>query len=120
MNADVDLLREAAKTMRERAEAAEPGPWSVHETHGRDIADEAWSLIRVQAAGADVAECAFDEIGASYPALENAEHIASWHPAVALAVADLLHVLSWMPSFADPTDLAVAVKLARAYLGRQP
>jgi hypothetical protein len=54
----------------------------------------------------------------------NAEHIASWHPAVALAVAD------WLESTAndvehvhDPiynltsTTVARALKAARAYLG---
>ena len=53
----------------------------------------------------------------NWPCREDADHIASWHPAVALAVADLLQIISWMPSFADPTDMAVALGVARAYLG---
>lgn len=35
-----DLLRQAASLMRERAEAATPGPWVSAEQHGRDITDE--------------------------------------------------------------------------------
>ena len=34
-----------------------------------------------------------------------------------VAVADLLQVLSWMPSIAHPADLDAAQRVARAYLG---
>lgn len=101
-----DLLREAAALMRERAEAATPSPWLA------DVKDDgrAWVFI-------------YDEMDSlslhGYP--NDAEHIASWHPAVALAVADWLDRIAWTWEF-EPTlqgrvggDEALAV--ARAYLG---
>lgn len=52
----------------------------------------------------------------------NAEHIASWHPAVALAVADLLEAAVgefWdgEPQWTDCPVAQRAVAIARAYLG---
>jgi hypothetical protein len=50
----------------------------------------------------------------------DSEHIASWHPAVALAVAD------WLDYVADAHDetacpaMSAAEQVARAYLGEQP
>ncbi len=44
------------------------------------------------------------------------EFCALMSPNVAKAMIELLTVMSWMPSNADPTDLAVAMKLARAIL----
>lgn len=115
----VETLREAARLMRERAEAATQ-PWGVdrwlayvqqpsNPTHAKD-----YDRIYV---GTD------DEHGSvilSSPWTEAApaEHAASWHPAVALAVADLLD------AEADATDEGFngsadshAVAIARAYLG---
>ncbi len=45
------------------------------------------------------------------------EYIRMMHPLVGLALADLLDVLSWFPSQADPTDLTAAGRLARLILG---
>jgi hypothetical protein len=51
----------------------------------------------------------------------DAEHIASWHPTVALAVADLLdvwcdhHLLNSSGSL--PAEKDAVLRLARAYLG---
>ena len=49
----------------------------------------------------------------------NAEHIASWHPAVALAVADWLDADAGVMERHD-LDVAIskAYAVARAYLGR--
>lgn len=48
---------------------------------------------------------------------EPAEHIASWHPAVALAVADLLEAAAkWTEDTRSEDSHALSV--ARAYLGR--
>jgi hypothetical protein len=61
--------------------------------------------------GREVADCA----------IEDAEHIASWHPAVALAVADWLDKLADFCAEAKPDPashwIAPALKIARAYLG---
>ena len=70
-----DILRRAASLMRERADAATVSPWVANGT--RVDAD----MIKA------VADC-YDEPRASRA---DAAHIASWHPAVALAVADWLH-----------------------------
>jgi len=81
-----DLLRRAAALMRERAEAATPGPW-----HGFPPEAPAWSQQVVWAGQATVAEVSMPippEFGLD--GLADRDHIASWHPAVALAVADWL------------------------------
>lgn len=103
-----ELLREAAALMRERAEAAEgcrPSPWS----------DGDGACIRC----ADGTRIGNWIIGA-----EERAHIASWHPSVALAVAD------WLDSEAGVVDdimggthttaayVGPAFEVARAYLGR--
>lgn len=82
-----EILRKAASLMRERAEAATPGPW--------------------------------------IPFDADADHIASWHPAVALAVADWLDATAddWDRSTAPipvsdiRLDARAALAVARAYLG---
>ena len=123
---DIELLREAARLMRERATAATPSPWKV--TDNRSI--EAPSGFR----GRVVASVGAYESG--WPSTPDADHIASWHPAVALAVA------AWLESEAelhaeilaaavavqiaggrwrlrlDGSTLPEAVAVARSYLGR--
>ena len=109
-----ELLREAAALMRGRAEAATPGGprWETQpdEMHGGAVILPADSDSAIAGAGAD-----------------DAEHIASWHPTVALAVAVLLastaeHIASHdceahcEPDGCDMSNDARAV--ARAYLGR--
>jgi hypothetical protein len=83
-----ETLRRAAALMRERAEAATEGPWSAEA-----IGSEGYHVFgpngsRAPMKGrARVAACTWqdwDEVKA------DADHIASWHPAVALAVADWL------------------------------
>lgn len=120
-----DLLREAAAKMRERAEAATPGPWHVCEgdEHEGDWADE-----RVSGPGHEpiaALDSADYESDPDEPSAENdAVHIASWHPAVALAVADWLDRAADLYA-ANPYDdrfpgseTARALAIARAYLGR--
>lgn len=87
--------------MREKAEAATPGPW-VAEMYDVLTAHEA----------AQVADC-FDD------AEPNAEHIASWHPAVALAVADWLEeeADAWSEEGGDGLPYFRAYMVAVTYLG---
>jgi hypothetical protein len=47
----------------------------------------------------------------------NASHIASWHPVVALAVADLLDEAAEMHDKTPCPAADAAVTVARAYLG---
>lgn len=68
-----EVLREASRLMRERAEAATPSDgWRLSEASVRIEYRPHFTAI-VHAGTA-----------------ENAAHIASWHPAVSLAVADWL------------------------------
>ena len=107
---DADLLRRAAALMRERAtdagEAWGTDKWTAGET-GWD--DRQGGTYDVQSAGGLVAVAGCEEL---------AEHIASWHPAVALAVA------TWLDSHADIHALrrrlivpCPALATARAFLG---
>lgn len=102
-----ETLRRAAALMRERAEAATPGPWQAT-VYG--VRAEKRSPV-----------APFD---GQQPDMENRLYIASWHPAVTLAVAD------WLDSTANDvehvhtpvynltsTTVARAVAVARAYLG---
>lgn len=101
---DTNILCRAAALMRERAEAATPGQWTV--TFGFVGARR---VPFVSIPGQD---------GARMPRQDDAEHIAAWHPAVALAVADWLDLEAEFATGADPglaSNEALAV--ARAYLG---
>ena len=125
-------LRDAAALMRARAEAATPGPWTF------EGAPNGFPPM-VTSNGMVVADT-YDK-----PALADAEHISSWHPAVALAVAQMLEGVAdrheWMtvqsvdysytacrqchhePSegFEDDDDpcpdVVAALAVSRAYLG---
>lgn len=112
-----EVLRRAASLMRERAEAAADGGfgWRVGDLAG---ANEVWA--NRDAAGWDAFMIATTATrlnpnpGANGHA--NAIHIASWHPAVALTVAD------WLDSVVDRGEAEMdegkqALAVARAYLG---
>jgi len=87
------VLREAAALMRERAEAAASNL-------GQPATDpNTWRGI-----------------GTGYREPIK-EHIASWHPAVALAVADWLDLMTQPGRGDDPDEWDAAHAVARAYLG---
>lgn len=103
-----DVLRRAAALMRERAGAATPGPWT-YEPAGESECGEpncCYEYWHDRVWGDGVVQAEIDDAG-------NAQHIASWHPVVALAVAD------WLDSeFSHPFGpTAEAIDVARAYLG---
>lgn len=77
--------------MRERAEAATGGPW---------VADRRMVVAAPGPNAKYVADC-FDEPVASDA---DAAHIASWHPAVALAVAKALDDVAHAWEIADEAD----------------
>jgi hypothetical protein len=117
-----EVLRQAAALMRERSEAATPGPW----TNTLGTLSEVWQHESV---GTDLMVCDTQDTYTIYPedgpgegAAEDAAHIASWHPAVALAVADWLDAAAdsaeYLPPETGQPSLALAV--AHAYLGTQP
>lgn len=102
-----DLLREAAAKMRERAQAATPGPWKYPHRNYPGIVMSQFGCLWYPGPRGHEGRINNEP---------DAEHIASWHPAVALAVAD------WLECQADTTcDCGVdesALTVARAYLGR--
>lgn len=111
-----ELLREAAALMRERAEAATPGPWSLKADYLDTVTGEGGDTY-VSAPLMEVVAGVYDDD------MGNAEHIASWPPAVALAVADLLNDTALLLESTHPVpacDLLYdgnALKVARTYLG---
>ena len=81
-----ELLREAAALMRERAERAEQGRWKLW---GMQVMADPRGTGDV----ADAIPVATAYTPSTHPdqlRTFNATHIATWHPLVALAVADLL------------------------------
>jgi hypothetical protein len=76
----VEEIRRAAALMRERATKATPSPWEAEENTAvvaPNYGDDGWTVF-------------YDEDAHR----RDITHIASWHPAVALAVADLLDTLA--------------------------
>lgn len=118
-----DLLRRAAAKIRENAEAATPGPWSMDpHSYGADrfVRRQSTSPRFCYPAHARVSgTVSYHEDEGALEAKRDAEHIASWHPDVALAVAKLLDNLAVdyeaIDLDGDTADDAFA--LARAYLG---
>ena len=106
-----ETLRRAAALMRERAEAATSGPWLADRVHSGGVMGVAVTApVELTADGSIIGVT--DIV---VPA--DGHHIASWHPAVALAVAD------WLDEAADVADMNgfiesdAALAVARAYLG---
>lgn len=119
-----ETLRRAAALMRERAEAATPGPWEFRPRRGfQSVSDSPATIGFVDTAGY------FVMLREGMWATENdMSYVASWHPAVALAVAD------WLDATAARIDAGrdpqhggrrnhswrgsrEALAVARAYLG---
>lgn len=103
-----EVLREAARLMRERAGAAAftaPSPWHVDGWEICTDDEEPIETISVVTSGLHWKE-----------ASEQRVHVASWHPAVALAVADWLdNEAEWWASGERLNHHALAA--ASAYLG---
>lgn len=120
-----ETLRRAAALVRERAEGASAGPWEA-----LALGSEGYAVLAERPAESKlrsrlrVARLGWEEWDTDKA---NAEHIASWHPAVALAVADWLefeaNVHEASIRNAAPADHRLsthALAVARAYLGEQP
>lgn len=122
-----DTLRAAARLMRQRADAATPGAWVAADS---DDVETAWldydrppspfeRATQYRPAPRQVA--ADHEMGGAC-ARADAEHIASWHPGVALAVATWLDLAASHPlGLGTVCDSYVvdALTVARAYLGKE-
>lgn len=82
-----ELLRRAATEMRRRAEAAVPGPWPIDCNNHLALPMAQLPFSSPWAQRAIGGPKAYALAG---PDDATTEHIASWHPGVALAVADWL------------------------------
>jgi hypothetical protein len=116
------VLREAAALMRERAEKTETsGTWETGNRYQRQddwlrpVYDDDGTVCEIHEGNADQAPESCEQL---------ADHIASWHPAVALAVADLLIVVAaeFEHGGHDETwgPYEAADELAANYLGDSP
>lgn len=105
----LEALRSAARLIRDRAEAVPPGPWTVTTESAK------WGGV-VAPATADHPEMegyGGHLIGESMSEAKRV-HVATWHPAVALAVAD------WLDTGANKyacVDRAPMLRVAYAILG---
>lgn len=121
-----DLLREAAALMRERAEAENSRGWykvDFNEGDGYPFRP-LWGVsndVYFNPPGDEDEPWLAVEIHTGEEA--TATHIASWHPDVALAVADWLDAVASGDTGNDldwshPRDVFAAAVVARTYLGR--
>lgn len=121
MGAEAELLRRAAADMRAKAKAATPGPWVV-----------LWNAVAFIDTVADpndpTGQTPMQQPEKVADASErDRQHIASWHPAVALAVADWLEAAAAENDSAEDSalgflnfvgaDAIAALAVANAYLG---
>jgi hypothetical protein len=102
------VILQAVALMREVAEAATPGPWT---TDNREM----WVL----AAGENILDGCCPGDGAVNPG--DGAHIASWHPGVALAVADWLEQAGALEAHVEDRGALCcpACKVAHTYLGQK-
>lgn len=123
-----DVLRRAAALMRERAEAATPGPWTT--------VPGAVNVWHFPESGTPIAVAHGLTVRGMKLGQSDAKHIAGMHPAVALAVAvwldEVAHTwelvaaanedgysLDWdgYPIKFEETTDSHALTVARSYLG---
>lgn len=107
MTTPAQRLRDAARGMRENAEAATPGPW-----HWYVRGDRRWAIVEERATDERraAARCSDDD---------DAAYIAAMSPPVALALADLLDVAGTTMSAEGPHEHHefAALAVADAFLG---
>lgn len=130
---DIETLREAARRMRERAQVATPGAdplpggWAGF---GADSDREGGAMLfggPAESGYRTGTVFTFDEHCQSCtpPTDADVEHIASWHPAVALAVAESLEYAARTLSYLETRGhrpaangwVTSCIAIARAYLG---
>jgi hypothetical protein len=112
--APADVMRRAAELMRERAEGCEARRWFWR-------APDVYGYPQQVSSEGNVALIAETYIDPSHRPYE-AEHIASWHPLVAAAVADWLDreaalIDAQVFPQSDPVMERYPLAVARAYLG---
>jgi hypothetical protein len=105
-------LRKAAETLRERANAATPGPWAMGTT-GIECGDH-WHVLAFESMQA-VCHIRSDDGDNEDQRPRDAGYIATMHPGVGLALADLLDQIAkdreddpYMGKVFDAASLEVA------------
>ena len=145
MSDHADLLRRAAKLIRETAQAATEGPWKAHDT-SLDYGGHTATVLTKREALTDTGLIGWLPTFSRQPWNDNtnawadALHVALWHPVVALAVAGWLestadlheethpdvrrvmgHGCQWCADEDWPcADMRHAEAVARAVLGKEP
>lgn len=103
-----EILLRAAALIRERASKATPGPWGAEVT----------TKMAITVYSTKTDEALYEDTFGSIP---DAEYIASWHPAVALAVANMLEAEAEYDDEcclnASSERRRYALALAKTYLG---
>lgn len=120
-----ELLRQAATQIRERAEAASPGEWTAVVAKGPKRRKQQYAMVGLaDMRGQGEAGCLAVFAGLNEHRADDAEHVASWQPIVALAFADLLDAQAKLIDFGgigfddDPESVDyLAAAASRAYLG---
>ncbi len=124
--APADTLRRAARLMRERAQAATPSGTGYADGWAGGIGAYGEAMIfggpsengyRTGTVLRNTEDC---DGGCTAPSQEDVNHICGWHPAVALAVADLIEVGIPYATLGKPEDYPIFVKAmaaARTFLG---
>lgn len=124
-----ELLRRAAAEMRRRAEAATPSGeyptgWAGAVADGGDVWLFGGPTEDGYRTGTVLHHDESCDAGCCPPSSADVEHVASWHPGVALAVADLLEKWAWMveldPDMGGRVGGDEVLNLARTYLDEQP
>ena len=120
--ADIETISRAAALMRERAAAAQNWKRRYPEDSGGEYAY--FTAVFLENAIANHAPGLSSDPHLRTGWQYDAEHLASWHPAVALAVADWLDALaraverSGVAHHPEPASIHdAALVVARAYLG---
>lgn len=104
-------LREAARLIRERAQAASAAPWCVRVLPARTTGTLHPSPAQYMVIAGPV-----NVANAGEP---DAPFIAAMHPGVALALADWLDRTAADDEFGEVTGFDEALAVARAYLGTE-
>ena len=110
-------LRDAAKVLREKAEAATPGPWEATDNFGHDAG-------RAYVIPSDPEIPTYVSAGGSPDEDRDADYIAAVHPLVGLALADWLDIGAtnaekngWQPGYLEALEHTPALRIADLILG---
>lgn len=113
-----ETLRKAAALMRERAEADGSEGWQVEDANEGTMYHPLWMVTNEPFHNPpDTDDEPWLAVELHTGTRATAEHIASWHPAVALAVADWLDACAAVLHAKPDAVKAHALTVARAYLG---